>query len=87
MMARIRYMLVEYFFPISNRIPFRTRHVLTDVTLALIMTILVNVMISAILIMTVVLIMEISVHDQVIIVETFKILFFLHNLLKFSIYK
>ena len=80
-------MLVEYFFPILNRIPFCTRHVLTDVTLALIMTILVNVMISAILIMTVVLIMEISVHDQVIIVETFKILFFLHNLLKFSIYK
>ena len=56
--------------------PFCIRHVLTDVTLALIMTILVNVMISAILIMTVVLIMEISVQDQVIIVETFMILFF-----------
>ena len=63
--------------------PFRTRHVQTDVTLALIMTILVNVIISAILIMTVVLIMEISVQDQVILVEAFKILFFslsLHNL-------
>ena len=56
--------------------PFRTRHVQTDVTLALIMTILVNVIISAILIMTVVLIMEISVQDQVILVEAFKILFF-----------
>ena len=58
-------------------------------TLALIVTILVNVIISAILIMTVVLIMEISVQDPVILVEAFKILFFLslHNLLKFSIYK
>ena len=62
--------------------PFCTRHVQTDVTLALIMTILVNVMISAILIMTVVLIMEISVQDQdqVIIAETFKILFFLSTI-------
>ena len=40
------------------------------------MTILVNVIISAILIMTVVLIMEISVQDQVILEEAFKILSF-----------
>ena len=45
--------------------------------MALIMTILVNVMISAILIMTVVQIMEISVQDQVILFEAFKILYFL----------
>ena len=40
--------------------------------MALIMTILVNVMISAILIMTVVQIMEISVQDQVILFEAYK---------------
>ena len=44
--------------------------------MALIMTILVNVMINAILMMTVVQIMEISVQDQVILVEAFKILLF-----------
>jgi hypothetical protein len=54
-----------------------TRHAQTDVTLALIMTILVNVIISAILMMTVAQIMEISVQDQVILFEAFKILYFL----------
>ena len=39
--------------------------------MALIMTILVNVMINAILMMTAVQIMEISVQDQVIVVEAF----------------
>ena len=54
-----------------------TRHAQTDVTLVLIMTILVNVIISAILMMTVAQIMEISVQDQVILFEAFKILYFL----------
>ena len=45
--------------------------------MALIMTILVNVMISAILMMTVAQIMEISVQDQVILFEASKILYFL----------
>ena len=54
---------------------FLARHVQTDVTMALIMTIHVNVIISAVLIMTVVQIMEIFVQDQVILVEAFNILF------------
>ena len=56
---------------------FPTRHVQTDATMPLIMTILVNVIISAVLIMTVVQIMEIFVQDQVILVEAFNSLFHL----------